>query len=141
MKTARIRLNIDTQRGLAGPVLAALLTLLLAHTAQALGPPAGTTVSNQARLNYEIAGAPQQALSNTNAVTVQELINVAAVWQDAANITTASPALEQVLTYRVRNTGNGLESYSLGDNNSQPVSVVFAPSNPRIHLAGTGTNR
>jgi len=63
-----------------------------------------------------MAGAPLQALSNSNAVTVQELINVAAIWQDAATITTASPTLEKVLTYRVRNTGNGIESFSVGVN-------------------------
>jgi uncharacterized repeat protein (TIGR01451 family) len=140
MKTARIRLYFDTHHGLAGPVLVALLAMLLAQNAQALGTPAGTTVSNQALLNFEMAGAPLQALSNSNAVTVQELINVAAIWQDAATITTASPALEQVLTYRVRNTGNGIESFSLGVNNSPPGSDDFDPSNPRIYLDGNGNN-
>lgn len=140
MKTALTRLNLDAHRGLAGPVLVALLAMLLPQTARAEGTPAGTTVSNQARLNFEMAGAPQQAQSNNNAVTVQELINVAAVWQDAANIITTSPALEQVLTYRVRNTGNGIESFTLGINNSPPGSDDFDPFNPRIHLDGNGNN-
>jgi len=141
IRTAPIRLNFDAKLGLAGPALVALLTMLLPQTAQAQGTPAGTTVSNQALLNFEIAGTPQQTLSNNNAVTVQELINVTAIWQDAANITTASPALEQVLTYRVRNTGNGIESFTLGINNTPPGSDDFNPSNPRIHLDGNGNIR
>ena len=140
MKTALTRLNIDARCGLAGPVLAALLPMLLPQTGQAQGTPAGTTVSNQAALNFEMAGAPQQTLSNNDAVTVQELINVAAIWQDAANVITTSPALEQALTYRVRNTGNGIETFTLGINNSPPGSDNFDPSNPRIHLDGNGNN-
>jgi len=40
-----------------------------------------------------MAGAPLQALSNSNAVTVQELINVAAIWQTWPISQTASPTL------------------------------------------------
>ncbi len=140
MKTAQIRLNIGARRGLAGPTLVTLLMMLLPQTGQAQGTPAGTTVSNQARLNFEIAGTPQQTLSTNNDVTVQELINVTTIWQDATNITTTSPALEQVLTYRVRNTGNGVETFMLGINNTLPGSDDFDPANPRIHLDGNGNS-
>ena len=140
MVAAPKRLIFDARHGLASHVLAVLLTVLLPLSALAEGTPAGTRISNEAVLQFEMAGAPQQALSNTNAVTVQELINVAAVWQDAANISAASPALEQVLTYRVRNTGNGLESFTLGINNSPPGSDEFDPFNPRIHIDGNNNN-
>ena len=140
MKTTLTRLYFDARGGLAGTVLAALLPLLLPQTTQAQGTPAGTTVSNQAVLNFEVTGTPQQTLSNNDTVTVQELINVTAIWQDAASITTTTSALEQALTYRVSNTGNGIETFTLGVNNSPPGSDDFDPSNPRIHLDGNGNN-
>ena len=84
IRTAPMRLNFDEKLGLAGPALVALLTMLLPQTAQAQGTPAGTTVSNQALLNFEIAGTPQQTLSNNNAVTVQELINVTTITMTAS---------------------------------------------------------
>ena len=133
-------LNFDAGRSLACRVLGALLTVLLPQAGVAQGTPAGTTVTNRAVLNFETAGTPQQVLSNNNAVRVQELIDVVAVWQDAATVTTASPALAQVLTYRVRNTGNGTESFRLGVNNSPPGSDDFDPLNPHIHIDGNGNN-
>jgi uncharacterized repeat protein (TIGR01451 family) len=133
-------LNFDAHPGHAYQVLGAVMAILLPVNGLAQGTPAGTMVSNQALLNYEMAGTPLQAQSNTNAVTVQELIHVAAVWQDAAPVTTVAPALEQVLTYRVRNTGNGVESFTLGINNSPPGSDDFDPLNPRIHIDGNSNN-
>lgn len=134
------RLYFDAPHGLVHRVTGTLLSLLLPLTVHAQGTPAGTTVSNQALLNFEMAGAPLQALSNNTTVNVQELIDVVAVWQDAATVTTPSPALEQVLTYRVRNTGNGTESFTLGINNSPPGSDNFDPLNPRIHIDANNNN-
>ncbi|MGB5179363.1 MAG: hypothetical protein WBP44_11610, partial [Gammaproteobacteria bacterium] len=134
------RLFFDARHRLARHVLGALLAVLLPLTVLAQGTPAGTRVSNQAVLQFEITGIPQQAVSNNNDVIVQELINVAAVWQDAATITTASPALQQVLTYRIRNTGNGTESFTLGVDNSPPGSDDFDPLNARIHFDGNNNN-
>ena len=134
------RLIFDARHGLVSHVLGTLLAVLLPMIALAQGTPAGTQVSNQAVLQFEINGTPQQALSNNNAILVQELINVAVVWQNAATVTTASPALEQVLTYRIRNTGNGTEAFSLSINNSPPGSDDFDPLNPRIHFDGNNNN-
>ena len=76
MKIARTRLNFDAHGGLTGPMLAALLPLLLPQTGQAQSTPAGTTISNQVALNFEIANIPQQTLSNNDVFTVQGLIDV-----------------------------------------------------------------
>jgi uncharacterized repeat protein (TIGR01451 family) len=137
---ALIRLIFDAPHGMLSRVPGALLLLLLPLTGLAQGTPAGTTVSNQAQLSFEMAGAPQQALSNNSTVSVQELIDVSIVWQDAAPVTTASPSLEQVLTYRLLNTGNGIESFALGINNSPPGSDDFDPLNPRIYFDGNNNN-
>jgi uncharacterized repeat protein (TIGR01451 family) len=76
MKTALTRLNIDTRGGLAGPVFAVLLPLLLLQTGQAQGTPAGTAISNQVAMDFEITSIPQQTLSNIDVFTVQGLIDV-----------------------------------------------------------------
>ena len=76
MKTALTRLNLDARGGLAGPMLAALLPLLLLQTGQAQGTPAGTAISNQVAMDFEIASIPQQTLSNIDVFTVQGLIDV-----------------------------------------------------------------
>jgi len=140
MIAAFICLNFDATHKLIYHTLGGMALVLLPLTGLAEGTPAGTTVSNQVLLSYEIAGSPQQTLSSNNDVTVQELINVIAVWQDAANIITTSPALAQPLTYIVRNTGNGIETFTLGFNNSPPGSDNFDPSNGRIYLDGNGNN-
>ena len=130
-------LNFDA---VSGRLLAGLLLVLLSTRVLALGTPAGTAISNRATLDFQVSGAPRQVLSNNNAVTVQELINVISVWQDAASVVTASSDTEQVLTFLVSNTGNGSETFSLSVNNSPAGGDNYDPLNARIHLDGDGNN-
>ena len=137
MTQGRKSLNFDA---MSGRLLAGLYVVLLSTQALALGTPAGTAITNRATLDFQVSGAPQQVLSNNNAVIVQELINVIAVWQDAGSVVTASSATEQVLTFLVSNTGNGIETFSLSVNNSPASSDSYDPLNARIHLDGDGNN-
>jgi len=116
------------------------LALSAGQIVQAAGTTAGATIANSVTLDFDIAGAPQQVISNSDTVTVQELIDVVAVWQDAATVQTASPDTDRVLTFLVRNTGNGIETFTLGINNSPASSDDFDPLNARIHLDGNGNS-
>ncbi|MFV1973914.1 MAG: hypothetical protein ACC648_09370 [Thiohalobacterales bacterium] len=114
------------------------LAMSAAQGVQAAGTAAGATIANSVTLDFDLGGTPQQIISNTDTVTVQELIDVVAVWQDAANVQTASPDTDRVLTFLVRNTGNGIETFTLGIDNSPATGDDFDPLNPRIHLDGNG---
>mgnify|MGYP001820094744 FL=1 len=124
----------------SGCLLAGLLLVLFSTRALALGTPAGTSITNRATLDFQVSGAPQRVFSNNNAVTVQELINVVTVWQDAADIVTTSSATAQVLTFLVSNTGNGIETFSLSVNNAPPGADNYDPLNARIHIDADGNN-
>ncbi len=117
------------------PVALLLATPLVA---QAVGTAAGTAIGNQVTLDYDSAGSPRQVISSTDTVTVHELIDVAAVWQDAASVQAASPDTDRVLTFLIRNTGNGIESFALASDNSPATGDDFDPVNPRIYLDGNG---
>lgn len=120
----------------------ALAALLLATppVAQAVGTAAGTTIDNEVTLDYDSAGSPQQVISDTDTITVHELIDVVAVWQDAANVQVASPDTDRVLTFLIRNTGNGIETITLASDNNPATGDDFDPGNPRIYLDGNDNN-
>ena len=110
-----------------------LLVLVSASPAYAVGVAAGTSITNTVTVNFTIGGTAGVALS-TDVFQVQEVINVDVSWQDAANITVAPASTQQVQTYRITNTGNGVESFSLQLNNSPTVSDQFDPVNGNIYL-------
>ena len=130
------------KRTLTLRVTCALVALVVsvAQGVQAAGTAAGATIVNSVTLDFDIAGTPQQVVANPDTVTVQELIDVVAVWQDAANVQTPSPDIDRVLTFLVRNTGNGIETFSLGIDNSPATGDDFDPVNPRIHIDGNGNS-
>jgi uncharacterized repeat protein (TIGR01451 family) len=137
MKTAATRLNIDTRDGLAGPVLAALLLLLmlLPQTGQS-GTPAGTAISNQVALDFEIASIPQQTISNNDVFTVQGLIDVsisksAAIISDGQSCNSAPcdpvPGATIRYTLLVDVSGAGTaENLLITD--SIPANTLYTPS-------------
>ena len=92
----------------------ALVTLLSAGTAHATGVAAGSLIKNTASASYDTGGATSSVDSNTVTVTVDEVLDVAVVSQDAAPVPVSSSA--SVLEFLVTNTGNGPEAYKLTTN-------------------------
>jgi uncharacterized repeat protein (TIGR01451 family) len=74
---------------------------------------AGTSISNQARLQFQVQNAPGEIQSNSVAFTVSQLLGVAVTSQDATDVGVNSPDLSRALTFRVTNVGNGTETYRL----------------------------
>jgi len=92
----------------------AWLGLLSSQSVWAVGTTANTDITNTASADYFIGATPLTATSNTTTTTVDELLNLTVVGQDAGNQVTVGPGdTNQVLTYQVTNTGNGTDSYSL----------------------------
>ena len=89
-----------------------------AGIANAAGTAAGAVINNTATVNYEFSGRPQSPSSASTAFAVLEVIDVSLTWQDSFPVTVSSPSSNRPLTFRLSNTGNGAEAFSLTRNNS-----------------------
>lgn len=96
----------------------------------AAGTAAGTQIQSTAQISYEIGGTPVSVASNTTTLTVAEIINVNVVTL-TSSVSVAPGATNQVLQFRLTNTGNGPEQFHLLPN-SAIVGDGFDPV-----LAGT----
>ncbi|NNE43160.1 MAG: hypothetical protein HKN12_03055, partial [Gemmatimonadetes bacterium] len=117
-------------------LFAATFLLVGAASALAVGTPAGTDIVNQATATYDVGPQTFTQSSNVTTTRVAELINVSVVWQDAANVQVGSGDTDQILTYRVTNTGNGSDTYTLtavstlsGDDFDPVFSGLYLDSN------------
>lgn len=81
---------------------------------------AGTTISNQASIEYLSGNSIQKSIAQSNVSTflVNELIDVQLNWIDASQIVVNSPDTKKVLTFKLTNTGNGNQKYLLTANNN-----------------------
>jgi len=95
-----------------------LMGFVFTEAAFAVGTSAGSNITNTATANYTVSGLGNVANSNTTTTTVDEILDVTAVWQDAANVIVNSGDVNQVLTYLIANTGNGTDNYTLSVNNA-----------------------
>lgn len=83
---------------------------------------AGTTIYNQASVEYlsgnAVATNKSFSKSNISSFVVNELIDLQLIWIDASQIAVNSPDVKRVLTFKLTNTGNGNQNYSLTANNN-----------------------
>jgi len=128
--------------------LAALSVVLLsASPALAVGTPAGTTITNQATVDYQDAnGNPLQTLSNVVSTTVSQVAGVA-VTPNAAQA--ADPGDTVPYLHTVENTGNGTDTIDVTTSSSQGWTVslylddgdgVFEPGTDDLALADSDTD-
>jgi len=88
-----------------------LLASLFAIQSHGAGTSAGTAISNQASVTYDVGGGSVTRTSNTVNVTVQELIDVVISSQNTGNVSVSSPDTEVALKFQISNTGNGDEAF------------------------------
>jgi uncharacterized repeat protein (TIGR01451 family) len=130
---------MSTRARPAAWIAAALLAPLLGTPAAlALGTAAGTDITNTASVTADVGGTPVTASSPPHVVTVAELIDVDVTLLTVGNVLVTSPASGQVLTYRVTNTGNGVDTFSLlGD--SALAGDDFDPTLVSLYLDANGS--
>jgi len=95
-------------------LIAAVLLLFAASSAQAAGTAAGTTINNSASVNFSVGGVAQTAVnSNTASFVVDRRISltVAEVGGSATSVVPGSTS--QVLTFTVTNTTNATMDFRL----------------------------
>lgn len=115
--------------------LLALAMLLPLCTANAFASPAGTVVSNTARLAFEVEGAQQTVPSNTVDIVLAERLDVR-VMADAPTAPAPSAGETGAFGFRVVNGGNGAEAFDL----TAKASVDGAPA-PVIAADEDGNGR
>lgn len=115
--------------------IALVAICVMPTAAHATGTLAGTTISNTASASFDNGGGTQTIDSNRVDLKVDELLDVT-VAGNATDVPTAPGATNQVLTYRVTNTGNGPEAFALstianvgGDNYDPVVTQIFIDAN------------
>ena len=113
--------------------LVLLLALALQQPSFAAGTTAGIDISNTATVDYAIGGSSGSA-SDTVTFRVDEKVDVNVSWQDAANIGVSTPDTNQVLTYLLTNTGNGVDDYRLSVQNTGLGGDQFDPVLADIYL-------
>ncbi len=144
----------NVMRGVARVVLASLaLGIAGTQGASAAGTDAGTVVSNSATVNYNV-GATAQAPVNSLAVTfvVDDRVDLTVVELSGGYTAVAANGTNEVLTYTVTNTGNGIHDFLLtrADNatdpfggtdnfNATPVSIIVDSNANNVYDAGTDT--
>lgn len=104
----------------------AVLALVGAHGAFALGTPAGTAIESTAQVSYQMAGAALTASSNTATLNVAERLDVVLTIANA--IASVSPSETQgELLFTLTNTGNGTETFELVPLSAGIVGDDFDP--------------
>ncbi len=102
--------------------------------AHALGTPAGTAITNQAEISFDLAGVTQVLSSNLAVVEVAEILDVNVLLQTPERLVAAGDT-GQPLLYRVTNTGNGVEGFALGQRAILPGDAFDpTPASPAIYF-------
>lgn len=99
----------------ASLALIALSSVGALQSAYAVGTPSGTTISNQATVDYSVGLVPQTQITSAAAsFVVDSRIDLTVTRLNAAAPITARPnQLDVVATFTVSNTGNSTQSYQL----------------------------
>lgn len=145
------RINLATKASCFA--LCATLGVVTANPAFAAGTLAGTDIENTASATYDTPSGPVTIQSNTVTIKVDELLDVTVASTDPGDVTTSPGATGNVLTYRVTNTGNGSEAFTLtpnvanGGDDFDPTLTqivldtnnngVYDPGVDTVYVAGT----
>lgn len=114
------------------------LTLCLpASIACALGTPAGTELVSQAVMTYTQGGSEYTTPSNWSTVQVNEVLDFVVEWQDAAEMPVFAGDQDEPLTFRLLNSGNGMQSFRLTGLTAL-AGDDFDPGSLRIYLDTDG---
>lgn len=91
-----------------------LVFLILPSGILAKGTPAGTSITNSATVDYNIGATEYRNIpSNTTETIVAEILDVTIVSQNNTSLPVSPDTESEMLTFLVKNTGNGRDSYSL----------------------------
>ena len=116
-----------------------VLMAICLHTpfVMALGTPPGTILSNQAVVHYIVEGDSYTRNSNVTMIRMDEVVDVSVVWQDTAPVIVNAGDTNRILTFRMTNTGNGIETLRLSVDNTTGTDA-YDPSFVNMYLDTNG---
>lgn len=113
-------------------IIALAAAVALSSAVEAAGTRAGSTISNTASASYDNGAGTQTIDSNQVDLLVDELLDVTVASNDPADVPTTPGATNQILTFRVTNSGNGQEAFTLstvanagGDDYDPVVTQIY----------------
>jgi uncharacterized repeat protein (TIGR01451 family) len=114
--------------------------LFATPAAHAAGTLAGTNIENIATASYDVGGSTVDIQSNTVTIIVDELLDVTVTSTDPGDVTTSNGATNVVSTFRITNTGNGPESFTLTPNTANGGDD-FDPTLAQVVIDSNGNNQ
>jgi hypothetical protein len=141
----RIADNCRLPNGLVEAMLAGCI--ILPAPANAAGTIAGTDIQNIASATYDTGSGPVTIQSNTAVIKVDELLDVTVGSTNPGDIITSPGAVGNVQSFRVTNTGNGDEAFTLaanvangGDDFDPTLQLIILDTNDNgLYDAGVDT--
>ena len=113
----------------ASLALRALSSVGALQSAFAVGTPSGTTISNQATVDYSVGGVNQTQITSAAASFVVDSRIDLTVSEVSGNATQTTPGQNNVVaTFRVTNTGNSTQGYQLSAVNEATGATLFSQS-------------
>jgi uncharacterized repeat protein (TIGR01451 family) len=94
-------------------VLFASILFIRVNSSFAVGTAAGTNIDSKATASYTVGTNTITRDSNITTIKVAEILNVSVTWQNAGNVSVEPGDSNKKLLFKVTNTGNGPESFSL----------------------------
>jgi conserved repeat domain len=111
----------------ASLALIALSSVGALQSAFAVGTPSGTTISNQATVDYSVGGVSQTQITSAAASFVVDSRIDLTVSEVSTNATQTTPGQTNVVTaFRVTNTGNSTQGYQLSVTNEASGATLFS---------------
>lgn len=109
---------------------------------------AGTSISNVASITFSQGVVKGFVLtSQPVSFTVNEIIDVQLTWADTSQVSVSTPDYRKVLTFKLTNTGNGTQNYTLSANQNigggnfnptQTGNYIYVENNAEPGLQLTG---
>jgi uncharacterized repeat protein (TIGR01451 family) len=113
---------------------ALVLGLACAPVALAVGTSAGTSITNTATASYTDSGGNAKTInSNSATMRVDEVLNVTVISNNAGNVDVATPQSAVSLSFKLTNTGNGSESFTLSFKNNL-TGDQYDPTNTKVYI-------
>jgi uncharacterized repeat protein (TIGR01451 family) len=151
MKTRKFQTNAhDRMQRLAYRASMACMVcaaFTISGTAYAAGTIAGTDINNVATATYDGPGGPVTVNTNQVTIKVDELLDVTITRTSPGDVATTPSATGNVLIFRITNTGNGSEAFSLtadvnksGDDFNPVLNQIVIDTNDNgVYDAGVDT--
>ena len=113
-----------------------LILFMLIGSLYARGTLAGKKITNQAKINVNIGGTNYILNSNEDKFVVDQIVDINVKWQDVKPIDVATDENQRVLSFILKNEGNGKDNINLSSEHN--TSSAFVPENRKIYIDKNG---